>query len=144
MAERRPLVVIGGDSIRLPDGDLLPPSPLIPMAGINGYTVLAGTAIDAGASVVIPLDGVPRRVDVSVDLSIDVVSPVLPDLGEVKLWLIQDAIGGHTISLPAAWNFHGGAMGAFNLDPNGLTHLRVVSNPAGGVDAAVASYKPVP
>lgn len=128
MAERRPLVVIGGQSKRLPAGDLMPPGPVVPDVFIDGYTVPVTAVTPTAGAITVPLDGRPRTMTLTENTALDATEPA-QDASAMLLWVQQDATGGWSLSFPSAWLWSGGTASGIDTTAGALSLVTAINHP---------------
>lgn len=143
MAERRPQVIIDGQSMRLPAGDLLPPGPVVPDVAIDGY-VVTGLDLAPGATLALPLDGRPRRITLSQPLTLSLLVPVAPSLTAQVVWLVQDGTGGHTVTLPGNIEWPNSTSQGVDTAPGAQTWMSLVTTLAGTVVVSMTPFGAAP
>jgi hypothetical protein len=115
--------------------------PLPPDAQFDGYRVPIHETVSPGPTYNLPIDGRYRRVILTEDLSLNTIAPAAGFIGATVFELVQDAIGGHAVSIPQDWLAVGGHFGTLNPDPDGVTELRIAHPDAGTPRLTMLDYK---
>lgn len=74
---------------------------------LDGYTETGDTALTSSAgTLTVPLDGRPRVMTLTENVTLAVTAPSAPECGNCKITLIQ-AVEGYTVTVPAGWETDG-------------------------------------
>lgn len=109
-------------------------------AQFDGYRVPVLAVTPVGGEVVLALDGRVRALTLDADAQLNVTEPA-EGASALLLWVLQDATGGHALSLPADWLWMGGTAAGVETTPDGLTLLSAINHPV--LHKIVASVQPL-